>query len=967
MKISTMLKLAFIVSLLTFSVKSNAQYANDWLNDKFDQTFVKIGVQNAGLQKITFTQLGAAGLTVNSANKELLNVYYRGQLVKIVRINENDFEFYAEKNDGSRDSLLYRPVTARINRYYSHYSDLGSYFVTIGKATQKAVSVVQPALSGDPLGYHLKTDLTLFNTATVDYSHGPWQLYYPFPSESFLKDGETMTGPFILGQAVVTNNFSVPRLVTGSDVPFPKLDLMINGRQNGTQKVKVLLGSSTVPAFTFNFNGFTGAKTQISIDPQTNISNGQGSFSVQGDVGASDVYRFSLTYYTLTYPQQTDMQSGSEYLFTFPGTTNTASRIKILNVPSNPTVIDISDPLNPKVVTATVADNAIDLMIPRETNKTLKLYITGGNVSNALISAAPFSKITPSSHNYLIITNADLRSKADEYAAYRASAAGGSFKTLVVDIKDVYNQFNYGEPSPLGIRQFTEYMLSQGIDDNHHLFLIGKAVSATRYLTKELPGYVPTMGYPGSDILLVAGLNGANADAPAIPIGRLATNDPADITNYLAKVKLYETKANKELWRKQVLHINGGHTNILNPGTPFEAPGQIPQFKAILEGLEPLVEDQNTFKGKSVKPYVKQGYVEPGNTVPVDISADLNAGVGMITYFGHGSPNDTDYDLGRFSAVASYNNVGKFPFMYFNGCGVSNIFANYGNNTTNPRQEALANTWVLANGKGAIANIGGTLSSYVEPTEKYLQYFYAEIFSKPDPIISGRTSATNRESIGKIMRTVAQKTLIDNVPATLDITNIHQSLLLGDPAIIILSVDPSSLPVSLTSFKGELVSPKEVLLSWTTSEEVNNKEFNIERSGDGKGFHLIGTVDGKGTTTGLNMYSLKDTSPLSGLNYYRLNQTDYDGKITTSRIITVKNEVDGHVIFPNPVSGNEVKVAAENGAVVKEWKLYDIKGTVIRKSVIGESILLNNVLSGQYILEVTTSDNVVTRKVVIRK
>jgi hypothetical protein len=80
--------------------------------------------------------------------------------------------------------------------------------------------------------------------------------------------------------------------------------------------------------------------------------------------------------------------------------------------------------------------------------------------------------MNPASSNYLIITNDVLLADAKKYAAYRSSAQGGGYKTFVVQIKDLYNQFNYGETSPLAVRRFVEYMLSDGNKDKY-LFLFG--------------------------------------------------------------------------------------------------------------------------------------------------------------------------------------------------------------------------------------------------------------------------------------------------------------------------------------------------------------------------------------------------------------------------------------------------------------------------------------------------------------
>jgi hypothetical protein len=957
MKIFTSLKLTVLTIGIFSSFCSSAQpFSNDWLTGKFNQKFAKINVAATGLQRISFAQLQASGITVTESNKNLLNLYHRGELVKIVRVNASDIEFYGETNDGSRDSLLFRPTTARMNKYYSMYSDKGAYFITLGRSEQKAVVIPESSLSGTAETYHLQTDVNLQNTSLVDYTHGPWALYPPFPNESFHKEGETMSGPMILGTTKSTKTFSLTNALWDNSLPLPKLNIMVNGRQSGPQRIEVLLGTSITPSYIFSFSGFAGAKTQIEI-PQSNITNGSGSFSVNGTIGASDYNRFSLTYYTVTYPQTIDMGGKSSYLFTLPSTSNESSRVKILNVPNNVTLLDISDKHSPKLINSSrLSDNSVEVMIPRESGRELKLFATDNSLTSSTLAGINVTELDPSNYDYLIITSKALIPNATAYSSYRNSAAGGSYKSLVVDIEDIYNQFNYGEPSPLAIRQFVDFMLSKGISDKHHLFLIGRSVSATRYLTKELPGYVPTIGYPGSDILLTSGLHGVNPDIPSIPVGRLATSTGSDIDNYLEKVRLYESKSNKELWRKQVLHINGGHSDY-----------QIQRFQTILQKLESYVEDQNSFKGKEVIPYVKTGYQEPTETVSANISADLNAGVGMMTYFGHGSPNDTDYNIKRFGAESAYNNNGQYPFMYFNGCGVSNIFANYGNATTNAREDALANTWVLAKGKGAIANIGGTLLSYVEPTEKYLSYFYDEIFNSPDPTNARAAASSERQTIGRIMKIVAERT-IQGSHDNMDITNIHQSLLLGDPAIVILEVDQTSLPVNLTSFTGKSISPNEVLLNWTTDAETNNNHFVVEKSNDATTFEKIGVVDGKGTSTDKNAYSLTDIHAYSGMNYYRLVQVDNDGTKTVSRIISVKNNFVDNVVYPNPIIDNALYIKTQNNSKPVRWKVFTIEGKLLKNITTSQTkISLNDLSEGKYVIEVTTSDNVVTKKTVYKK
>jgi hypothetical protein len=95
------------------------------------------------------------------------------------------------------------------------------------------------------------------------------------------------------------------------------------------------------------------------------------------------------------------------------------------------------------------------------------------------------------------------------------------------------------------------------------------------------------------------------------------------------------------------------------------------------------------------------------------------------------------------------------------------------------------------------------------------------------------------------------------------------------------------LPVELIEFNARPLDSK-VQLNWTTASELNNDYFTIERSADGRNFIAIANIDGKGTTSEFSKYYHTDTEPLSGLSYYRLKQTDFDGGFSYSDIKTVE-------------------------------------------------------------------------------
>lgn len=147
-------------------------------------------------------------------------------------------------------------------------------------------------------------------------------------------------------------------------------------------------------------------------------------------------------------------------------------------------------------------------------------------------------------------------------------------------------------------------------------------------------------------------------------------------------------------------------------------------------------------------------------------------------------------------------------------------------------------------------------------------------------------------------------------------------------------------PVTLTSFtarhKGNGVS-----LDWSTSQELNNKYFQVERSDDGNtNWLVIATVNGAGNSQVVKDYHSYDAAPLSGVNYYRLNQVDDNGKSTYSNTVAVKMDLQNMAIsvlrnpFYSTLSVNIVSVTSQTITA----RLVDITG----KQVAVEKWSVNN-------------------------
>jgi hypothetical protein len=124
------------------------------------------------------------------------------------------------------------------------------------------------------------------------------------------------------------------------------------------------------------------------------------------------------------------------------------------------------------------------------------------------------------------------------------------------------------------------------------------------------------------------------------------------------------------------------------------------------------------------------------------------------------------------------------------------------------------------------------------------------------------------------------------------------------------------LPISLMKFEGENKGVNKNELNWVTSAEHNNDYFTIEKSLNGTEFFEVGTKVGAGNSSTQINYFLVDSDYRNEINYYRLKQTDFDGKFTYSDIISIDNRVNAKSIVKTiNLLGQEVN-SNYKGAVI---------------------------------------------------
>lgn len=189
-------------------------------------------------------------------------------------------------------------------------------------------------------------------------------------------------------------------------------------------------------------------------------------------------------------------------------------------------------------------------------------------------------------------------------------------------------------------------------------------------------------------------------------------------------------------------------------------------------------------------------------------------------------------------------------------------------------------------------------------------------------------------------------------------------------------------PIELLSFTAFPYSEKEVKISWATATEENNNYFTIERSIDGVSFLPICTVKGAGNSSTQRKYSFVDSDPIIGTSYYRLKQTDYDGKFEIFNPVSVNfdpNNIEWIFVNPNVVSSSDkinlelTDLPSGNDIIIC---LYDLNGNTVyskifRLDINGKGLITtldlpHNLPPGMYALRVLCENRMGCKKIIIR-
>ncbi|MCC2546649.1 C25 family cysteine peptidase [Hymenobacter sp. BT175] len=777
-------------------------YGNEWIVP--GQQYYKIKVLRDGLYHLDYQYLTRAG--ISGVNPRQFQLWRRGREVAIyvggnaATLDATTYlEFYGQRNDGKLDRGFYKDPAGQPHDLYSYSTDTAAYFLTWSTARQgKAMASSNLTGSGAPQAYRIQSTLSLQIDQYSNVGDDNGLVYQPWleTGEGFMSG--IASGGFVFPYAPASGMYpdSSATVRNLSAVgPQPKLEVLLVGSSPVNHVADVWIeqpradgsfGGTMRLLGTVRFSGFNKARQVFNI-LRSDIIPASGQvrvrFTANNTVPPPTPDRFRVGYFRVIYPQTSRWFSRwNEVSFRNDSTLSSGPAYYLLDsIPATVRGFDITDPYNVSRVEGTaVGTRQRAFVFPAATGRTRHLLLADVARPRKPAFAAErirFRTISPAAHNFIIVSSEVLMRPAGAvanpvraYADYRASAVGGGHDTLVVTSRQLYNQFFYGEESPLAVRQFGLFMaanarpkylllLGRGVYLGGEGYNDGTVVGFPRHIghliaTKNL---VPTSSRAASDVFFTSDWQN-NSYVARMATGRVSAQTPQQVVNYLEKLKEHERPRAPEAWRKHAVHMAGGHDQ-----------GDFTQFQGFLNRYKRKLESR-PFGGRVVREVFRT--TTGALPVGVSITAELNAGLALVTYFGHGSSTTFDLNLPDINNPASgYNQQGKYPVMMYNGCGAGAAFL--------PQATAFSEDWTLAQGKGAVGFLAESSFGFESYLDVKQDLMYKLLFN--DPVWYGKPIAAVQNEVNRQLQTMPLFT------TNIGIAQLMNTIWQGDPALALYS------------------------------------------------------------------------------------------------------------------------------------------------------------------------------------
>lgn len=616
------------------------------------QDTYRIEVDADGIYEVDYAALADAGMSVNTINPLTLQLIYRGDNVAYQFIGDGDthFEpgekirFFGQAFHGSRLERQY--IT---NNVYWLWADGTPTAITTGD---------------NPGGYPVDESWRASITYEKEFYYFPtWTNQWPqFPNEPdawFIERVSKST------QTEVTTTYPITLPFPAASSPSATITLEVQSRDNPYINN---IGYPHLINLKFNENNqIIGSESWYGLKnvnisglvPQADLLDGlnHASMVIAGITGSgSGVDYIYPNRVTVDYQRQYQA-SGDQLLFSDEVGGSWEFRVGGYGEGNagNILVWNITNPLQPVIIPLTADDISgsgpytyrIGSSHPPAATF---IATTGANIRAplAISQYVPPDLDPPGGAAWLAISHADFLTQAVQLAAHRADPLYGGYRTHVVDVRDVLNQYAFGLPLPSGIRNYLAHALTWPTPA-HYVLLLGDATANPRQLESNSSATAPQTDFVPTDLIFVDRFQGQIASdtsmafltgndlVPDVAIGRLPATTTAEAQAVVDKILQYDDNQRQpDTWMENIFFgadntDSGGDFCAENGMTGALLPDAFPQAHVCMaantggerDKLRDAIFDHANITGTLIINYRGHGGIDEWAARAVD-TADVN-------------------------------------------------------------------------------------------------------------------------------------------------------------------------------------------------------------------------------------------------------------------------------------------------------------------------------------------------------
>jgi hypothetical protein len=671
-------------------------------------SYIRLPVAQDGWYRITPAELASLGVSPPALDTSSVRVYYRGEQVPLCIGEDKSLYFYGLRKRGE-------------STYLDYYTDTSAYWLAWQTPGQGLRYQSVLGLSLSPADTQVASTTTVHVEENKDYYEGTGETEVTLNGEAA---GEGWTWEYFYPNTVGQYPVALDNIWKTRDTAVTlRVRLYSTTRSYNTPDHIARFWINDSLLGEKSFNGRTEGLFQVTFSSRL-LNEGSNTLRIQSISTASSLNQFYLDWFEIDYVRTHVAQAGHALCSIAPQSGANSVRVMARGFPSaGIRALDLTNGRVFQDVRVSAEAGGTFAALFDDTLHVPRRYLLVADTS-ALQVPEPGRKTFaglrnhPAGADYIVITHSLFRSAANTLAAHREAVNG--VRAAVVDVQDIYDEFNYGHISSEPIKAFLRYAYQHWPSPAPaHVLMFGDASWDFRrnMATATMTNYVPAYGVPAGDNWYVC-FDSNYASLPSLNIGRLPVQNPTQAAYVVEKVRGYDAYSLSD-WNKNFLFITGGATDdekmlfnsqsdatiraVVVPapigGTPFRVYKTTP----------------NTIDGENkqlLRDLVRDGLV-------------------FMNFLGHSGGRIWGVDIGTPGDLENTN--GMLPFVTSVSCNVA-AFAE-------PLSNVLSEDFVLAHNRGAIGMWASSSLGYASIGASLVQYFLESVRDDTARVLGEITTA----------------------------------------------------------------------------------------------------------------------------------------------------------------------------------------------------------------------------------